>query len=43
VSELVDAHSGIAVADGIEYETTPENIRALLEKLVSFRAVIVES
>ena len=43
VRELVDAHSGIAVADGIEYETTPEDIGALLEKLVSFRAVIVES
>lgn len=43
VRELVEAHSGTAAVDGVEYETTPENIRALLEKLASLRAIIVES
>lgn len=43
VRELVDLHAGTAVADGVEYETTADDIRALLEKLASLRAITVES
>lgn len=43
VGALIDDHSGVAVAGGVEFDTTRESVRALLEKLVSVRAVIVES
>jgi hypothetical protein len=34
---------GQAWLHGIEYETTPENVRTVIEKLASLRAILVES
>ena len=39
VDDLVDAYSGTAEAEGVEFETSPESVRALLEKLASLRAI----
>lgn len=38
----MDAYSGTAEAEGVEFETSPESVRALLEKLASLRAIACE-
>jgi 50S ribosomal protein L16 3-hydroxylase len=43
VDRLVTDHSGPSEADGVQFETTPADVRALLEKLVSLRAISVEA
>jgi hypothetical protein len=43
VSGLIAEYAGTSTATRVEVETTPENIRALLEKLASFRAIDVEA
>ena len=39
VASLVAAHSGAVVADGVEFETSAEDVRGLLDRLVSLRAL----
>ena len=39
VGALVEAHSGTVRVGGLEFETTRDDVRALLEKLVSLRAL----
>jgi 50S ribosomal protein L16 3-hydroxylase len=43
VHDLVEEHAGTAVAGGVEFESSPESIRALLEKLVGLRALELSS
>ena len=40
VASLVAAHSGTVVADGVEFETSDADVRGLLERLVSLRAIV---
>ena len=39
VAGLIGRHSGVAEAGGVEFETSPESVRSLLEKLLSLRAI----
>lgn len=42
VHHIVAEYAGIASAHGVEFEALPEDIRALLEKLYSLRAISVD-
>jgi 50S ribosomal protein L16 3-hydroxylase len=42
VSALIAEYAGSVTAGDVEFITTPDDVRALLEKLVSLRAVVVE-
>ncbi len=41
VGALLDAFAGSIVADDVEYEASREDIRALLEKFYTLRALVV--
>ncbi len=42
VGSLVEAHSGTVRAGGVEFETTRDDVRALVAKLVSLRALTTD-
>ena len=42
VERVVAEYAGIASADGVEFEALPEDIRALLEKLYTLRAITID-
>ena len=42
VDGLIADHSGSSEAHGVEFETTAADVRALLEKLVRLRAIVVD-
>lgn len=42
VDGLIADHAGVSVAGGVRFETTPVDIRTLLEKLLSLRAITLE-
>ena len=42
VERVVAEYAGTASADGVEFEALPEDIRALLEKLYSLRAITID-
>ena len=39
VGELVERHAGVVEANGVEFRTPPASVRALLERLLSLRAI----
>ena len=42
VKMLITGYAGSTTVGDVEFETTPDDVRALLEKLVSLRGIVVD-